>query len=62
LVYVQEQNAFFCIILHFPVSDGTKHVIIGKKPNILEKLLQIVAGEPISEYNPSISKIGYAFW
>jgi NADH-quinone oxidoreductase E subunit len=42
--------------LHFPFGDGTKHVIIRKKPNILEKLLQIIAGEPIGEYNPSISK------
>jgi hypothetical protein len=51
--------ALFCIFLQVL---GQRVSLSGKKPNILEKLLQIVAGEPIGGYNPSISKIAHAFW
>jgi hypothetical protein len=48
--------------LHFPACAGTESVIIRKKLNILEKLLQIIAEESIGGYNLSISKIAHAFW
>ena len=57
----KSRTLFLTLFCFFPQVLGQSVSLSGKRPNILEKLLQTVAGEPIGGYNPSISKIIHAF-
>jgi hypothetical protein len=58
----KSRTLFFALFYNFLPVSGQRVSLSGKKPNIIEKLLQTVAGIPIGQYNPSISKIAHAFW
>jgi hypothetical protein len=53
---------FFALFCIFPLVSVPDVSLSGKRSNILENLLQTVAGEPIGGYNLSKSKIAHAFW
>jgi hypothetical protein len=49
----KSRTLFFALFCIFLKASGQRVSLSGKMANIIEKLLQNVAGIPIGQYNPS---------